>query len=75
MGAGSEIQGNSPIWSSPPKFYKLYLSAQMELEDVLGHLYTLNDMNNPKNKVLGQSNKFKNLSTQKNFFFVNFDTF
>ena len=47
----------------------------MELDDVLGHLITLNDMNNPKNKVLGQSNKFKNLSTQKNFFFVNFDTF
>ena len=46
----------------------------MELEDVLGHLYTLNDMNNPKNKVLGQSNKFKNLSTQKNFFFANFAT-
>ena len=41
----------------------------MELDDVLGHLITLNDMNNPKNKVLGQSNKFKNLSTQKNFFF------
>ena len=46
----------------------------MELDDVLGHLITLNDMNNPKNKVLGQTNKFKNPSSQKNFIFVKFDT-
>ena len=45
----------------------------MELDVVLGHLITLNEMNNAKNKVLGQSNKFKNPSTQK-IFFVNFDT-
>ena len=74
MGARSEIRGNSPIWSSPPNFYKLYLSVQMELDDVLGHLITLNDMNNPKNNVLGQTSKSKNPSAQKNFIFVKFDT-
>ena len=32
----------------------LYLRAQMELEDVLGHLKSLNDMICPKNTFLDQ---------------------
>ena len=52
---GSGLVRNSKIyqiWRSQLNSRGLYLSAQMELDDVLGHLKSVNDMNSSKNAFL-----------------------